>query len=46
MNYDPVVNEILAEIVRLQDLLLQLTTLLHVALRNAPDPGPPPPPPA
>jgi hypothetical protein len=46
MNYDPVVNEILAEIVRLQDLLLQLTTLLRVALRNVPEPGPPPPPPA
>jgi hypothetical protein len=46
MNHDPVVNEILQEIVCLQDLLLQLTTLLRIALRNIPDTGPPPPPPA
>jgi hypothetical protein len=46
MNHDPVVNKILAEIVCLQDLLLQLTTLLRVALRNVPEPGPPQPPPA
>jgi hypothetical protein len=46
MNNDPVIDEILLEIVRLQDLLLQLTTLLRVALRTVPDTGPPLPPPA
>jgi hypothetical protein len=32
MNNNPIINEILEEIVCLQDLLLQLTTLLCVAL--------------
>jgi hypothetical protein len=46
MNNDPVIDEILQEIVHLQDLLLQLTTLLRVALRTFPDTGAPLPPPA
>jgi hypothetical protein len=46
MNNDLVIDEILSEIVHLQDLLLQLTTLLRVTLRTFPDTGPPPPPPA
>jgi hypothetical protein len=45
MNNDPIINEILQEIVRLQDLLLQLTALLHLALTAVPNAGPPPPPP-
>jgi hypothetical protein len=46
MNNDPIIDEILQEIVRLQDLLLQLTALLRIALSTVPNAGPPPPPPA
>jgi hypothetical protein len=45
MNNDPIIDEILQEIVRLQDLLLQLTALLCIALSTVPNTGPPPPPP-
>jgi hypothetical protein len=44
MNNDPIINKILEEIICLQDLLLQLTTLLHVALNiTLLYAGPPPP---
>jgi hypothetical protein len=46
MNNDPIIDEILQEIIRLQDILLQLTALLCVALSTIPDTGAPPPPPA
>jgi hypothetical protein len=44
MNNDPIINKILEEIIHLQDLLLQLTTLPYVALNITPlYAGPPPP---
>jgi hypothetical protein len=46
MNNDPIIDKILQEIVRLQDLLLQLTALLRVTLSTIPNAGPLPPPPA